>query len=492
MKKLAILNFITSMFIAFSGVSQNIKLTSEQDYKSGTRGIYPLADGTFYSYTFNPNLVLLIFKDEDATPIEKNLKLAANGVKGDFDEFVIVNNKLYVLFETKKVQHLSLYAQEIDQSGELVGEPKELHSYEIVKKQEYGYFIGMHLRRGRFNVILSQNKKYLLVENNDNIIGAQDGEFRFKVFDENLNAVNEGAYFLRSAVSTAVINSQYLSNTGEFFLSARIFEKGSTKGLAGAKQVICSFIGGKLTECNLEVDEKGLLDFKILVKDGLLTCRGFYANDKKNNLADGVFYAEINPIENTVDNIKYDEFQQLQSVAIIEQLDEMEDGSIMMLSQLCFSICAGVQVGFNNVYDQVVVSRFETDGRIKWTQFLGNFFQVSFTNDYVKNVIGYSSKNGVYNVLINRSIKDLEGKNSNDPTSWTKGDKKDIKDNVLVNLELDLSDGAFTTNKIELPMTPGFAMLAEYSCISIDSNIVFLKFGYMSGFGKTCFGRLKL
>lgn len=209
-------------------------------------------------------------------------------------EFVsMVNGSPYVFLSDRVGDKKILYAQKYDTACIPVDDPIKLSEFEVVNN---GW-----KSKGDFNLLFSKSKNFFCVE--FDIPGnREDNEhFGYKVFTSDFEVISQGEYSLPYLKSEAIISKRYLSNTGDYFLSVKVFDDVEKKGLfkesrSVAKVVLMQVTTDGLEEYTIDLEGKKINELTFSSDNNrILTFSGLYGDKVKgSNGVKGVFYFRLN------------------------------------------------------------------------------------------------------------------------------------------------------------------------------------------------------
>lgn len=327
---------------------------------------------------------------------------------GTFEGARVVGGTLLTFLSDRRGDERVLYMQKYSKELEPVDESVHLATYEVEKLVD----------RGWFDVIKSKNEKYFAVVWE---IPAKKGErdrYGFKIFDTELNVINEGDYRLPFDAEYSSIHNHQLSNNGEYFISITEYKVGERRGVfrndLEFKAVhIFHIAEDGLQDFTLDVDEKRIHALAISAeKDSVLTITGIYGPQDAAGV-EGVFFQRVNLFSREVLSEGFKEFDKdfitqdwsdrdLQRAErremrgkgepqlynyIMREAVIMDDGSIVgTMEQYYVQIRATPtsQTGdysntYQYYYNDIITYKINPDGEFEWVDKIDKY-QVS-TND---------------------------------------------------------------------------------------------------------------
>ena len=138
-----------------------------------------------------------------------NANMVAEKSVGNFEGARIIGGKLVTFLSDKRDYKNNFFMQVYNKELDKEGEPVKLASYDLDK--------GM--KKGWFGIRISSNEKFFGVV--WVIPGKKDNrdKYGFKIFDVELNVINEGEYPLPFDPKLSTINEHHISDNGEYFFS---------------------------------------------------------------------------------------------------------------------------------------------------------------------------------------------------------------------------------------------------------------------------------
>lgn len=213
MKK--IINFVFSLLLTVASFAQT---TFDIDWGelSLSNGklvqTIPSDSGEFYSLSWSGGRIAgsyLVTKYKGLVQENKGkIKLAVNKSYANFEGIRVVNGKLAVFLSDKIDGQNNFFIQYFGEDLKPDGDPILLASYELDFSKGHG----------NFDIIASEDEKYFGVV--WELEGKRDekGVYGFKIFDQELNVINDGEYPLPYQAELCTIHSHYVSNQGDYFL----------------------------------------------------------------------------------------------------------------------------------------------------------------------------------------------------------------------------------------------------------------------------------
>lgn len=254
--------------------------------------ILPDSLGNFYALRWVGGALMGSYKvsrHEDLEQVARgSISLQVPGGIGSFEGLQLIGDRPVVFLSDKRGDTRLLFMQEYSKDLEKKNDPIELASYDVNKL----------IDRGWFDVIQSNNGKYFAVI--WEIPGKKEERDRygFKIFDTDMNEINEGDYRLPFASDLSTIHGHYLSNAGDYFLSISEYEavdRGSI--FRDNREFVALHIyhiaQDGLQDYTLDVDDRRIVAMTMsTASSDSLTITGIYGK-KDTPGVDGVFYQRI-------------------------------------------------------------------------------------------------------------------------------------------------------------------------------------------------------
>lgn len=338
-----------------------------------------------------------------------NIKLVVNKSYANFEGVRVVNGKFAVFLSDKWDGQDNFYIQFYDNELKPQGDPILLASYEL----------DFSKGKGAFNVIASEDENYLGVV--WELAGKRDekGIYGFKIFDQNLNVINDGEYPIPYAAELSTIHTHYVSNQGDYFLVISEFSEPPTKGFFKNYQNYKALHIFHITDTGLQDFKLNLSGRRIealtITSDErqIFTITGVYGDEKIEGVS-GVFHQQIDYQSGKVLQEGFMKFDEAfitenwsdRTKKRAERLEEkgraedpklynykmrnartLEDGSVigtMEQNYVQLMSNADIRTGQTNdtyyyYYNDIIVYKINLEGKFDWVKRI-NKYQIS-TND---------------------------------------------------------------------------------------------------------------
>lgn len=252
----------------------------------------PNDSGAFYSLRWSGGRVAgsyQVSKHVDFKVVETGkIKLVVNRSYANFEGAKVINGKFAIFLSDKSDGGNHLYIQHYDEQLKPEGEAILLASYDL----------NTSTGKGAFNVILSENEKYIGIVWEIEGRRENNAVYGFKVYDLDFNVVNDGEYPLPFKPELSTIHSHYISNQGDYFLVISEYEESENKN------IFKSYLNYKAVHI-FHITDDGLQDFTldlggkrveemVVTSDDkqVFTITGMYGEDNVAGIS-GVFHQQI-------------------------------------------------------------------------------------------------------------------------------------------------------------------------------------------------------
>ena len=207
-----ILYMILQLSCSFAQTAYEIDWSELEMSKGRLIQTIPIGSGEYYTLTWSGGKIGGSYKVSKYSNLKfinsGKIRLVVNKSYASFEGVRIVYGKLAVFLSDKQDGKDNFYIQFYNDQLKPEGDPILLASYDL----------DFSKGKGMFNVIASQDQKYLGVV--WELPGRRDekGVYGFKILGQNLEVVNEGEYPIPFKAELSTIHSHYISNQGDYFL----------------------------------------------------------------------------------------------------------------------------------------------------------------------------------------------------------------------------------------------------------------------------------
>lgn len=254
--------------------------------------LYPLSYSDFYTTRLQGSALmssLYLSKHSNfAVTTRGKIKPKLENGYGMIEEVKIINGSPIVFISDKKEGNNTLYYQKYDNTCMPVGLPVKISSYQMPKGWK---------RKGSFYVHLSENKEFVCVDYEIPGSKSERDRFGYKVFSNGFDLVSEGEYELPYESDLVQISNNYLSNTGDYFLVAKIFQRNESKKIFRSindlqKMVLMQVTPSGVEEFDLELQDGKRISDMTMSSDNnrIMTFTGLYGSGTGIN---GVFFYQL-------------------------------------------------------------------------------------------------------------------------------------------------------------------------------------------------------
>ncbi len=404
-------------------------------------------------------------------------EIKVNGSPATYEGSAILGEK-YVVFlsdKDKKSDQNSFFLQEYSNEIEPVGPTIELASYDMSdRKRRF---------QGDFKFRQSRDREYLAVI--WTLPGQKDEEFSygFRILNSKLETVSEGTYEVPFDQRRFAINSFYLSNTGDLFVTVTEYGEAEKKGLF-------KHVANQKATHIYQITEEGLDDMVIDLEgkrirqmavnsdnNQIFTIAGIYGEPDKGGVK-GLFYLKLDFKNKEITTEGFDEFgddfitqdwsdrqknkmekkkakgkdvePKLYNYSM-RQVEVLDDGGIVGSMEQYYVVVntyrdprtGATTTTYTYYYNDIITFKVGPDGGFDWKEKLQKR-QVS-TNDggYFSSYCRFLDGDKLYFIF-----NDNE-KNYDESGDFIDGDKLynstiSKRKNVVAVVAVDLEDGAYT------------------------------------------------
>lgn len=288
-------------FCAFFSAAQNDSTHAIPDVRWGEMNskqgtllyLLPGGENKFYALRWSGGRLFGHYKVTKHENLElvnsAKVRLVAEESIANFEGASVIDDKFVVFLSDKRDRKNHFYLQEFDENLEKSGDVQLLAFYDLEKNQKTGSF--------RFRT--SPNRKFFGVI--WEIPGKKDvrDTYGFKIFDLDMNVINEGEYKLPFESDLSKIHEHLISNTGDYFICLSEFEKSERKTLFASKTEykalhiyrINDDLG--LQDFTLDLDGRPVVALAMSASENnTFTLTGVYSNAAQSGVA-GVFYQKL-------------------------------------------------------------------------------------------------------------------------------------------------------------------------------------------------------
>lgn len=415
MKRLLLIPLVLMIFL--SGLQAQIKIgpisiNHGQEIEEDKEKIIVIAgeanDRIYTLATKGKNYFIKVFSSAEMELLSVNEVVLDefNGKDVEFDDIQVLNDKIYVLGSVfdKSDDTNNLFGFEVSKEGKLTGAKKNLFSTEVTKKREQGAFYFKKSPEGNLLLILHAS----LFDKEELI------QYEIKLIDENLNTVashlEQIPFTDRNDLEFSITDFD-VNVMGDIFLATNesYRDKDAKENIEKFEVHLFKAKNNYKKEIvKIDFTNKEVINCELMAtRDGLVNLVGFYSgvrnNGRPNKELEGVYAAVVNSNTNEVNNLKFTEFdmdtkikllgerrakkgKDVKPMYVTHSLIEKEDGGLILLSeyqQILVGRTSGIgPLGVTPViYDnnEIIVTSFNPDGSVKWTNVLAKDQQAAFS-----------------------------------------------------------------------------------------------------------------
>ncbi|XOV69259.1 MAG: hypothetical protein ACFHU9_08745 [Fluviicola sp.] len=237
---------------------------------------------------------------------EGKLELKApNGSIASFEAATMVGEKFVVFLSDRQEGQNLFFMQEYGTNMEPSSEPEELASYTLESKRRKF--------QGTFNIYQSENRDYFAVVWTIPGRREEQATYGFKIYDANLELLNEGEYEVPFQEQFSTINGFYLSDFGDLFVTITEYEESDEKKLFRSftdyvSVHIYHLKGGDIEEMEIDLDGKRVEAISFNSdNDRIFVITGIYG-EKEASGVKGLFYLKADFKKQTILDEGFEEF----------------------------------------------------------------------------------------------------------------------------------------------------------------------------------------
>lgn len=474
MKKFLALTIVLAC--TFMSNAQNYKINWSEIQKANGRmfNILPVEGSDFYTLRWAGGLLgsqVIARHDNFVNVDSKKIAMKVESGMASFEGVQLIGERLIVFLSDRAEGKNHFFMQEYGKDLMPKGPSKEIATYDLEKGRN----------RGSFEVITSRDKTFFGVV--WSIPGKKDmkDHYGFKIMDSELNEVSSGDYDLPYDPKFCTINENYLSNTGDYFLSLTEFEAGEKKLLrtyADYKAVhILHITPDDIEDMKIDLDGKRI-EAMVMNSDNdkVFTIAGVYGDKGKAGVT-GLMYLRANFSKKEIINEGFEKFEkdfvtqgwsdrqkekaekreakgkgepQLYNY-VMRQTEVLSDGSIVGSLEQYYVVVhtytdpktGATRTTYTYYYNDIIAFKVGTDGGFDWLTKI-NKTQIS-TNDsgYLSSYLRFID-NGKLCFVFNDNVANYdEAGRFVKPEKGVASASFSKKRNVVAIVEMDLADGSF-------------------------------------------------
>ena len=201
---------------------------------------------------------------------KKKIRLTVNKSIATYEGARVLNGKFVLFLSDKRDGNNNLFMQTFSDELEQPEKSIKLAEYEL------------SINKGEFRILQSPDKKYIGVAWYINPKRGEREVYGFKVFDSLLNLVNEGEYPLPFEADLSTINTQIITNSGDYLMAVTEYQK-NEKGIFFKNQLNYKALHV------LRINDDGLQDFQIDLKERRVEAISMAIGDNNNFIVTGIY-----------------------------------------------------------------------------------------------------------------------------------------------------------------------------------------------------------
>jgi hypothetical protein len=382
----------------------NLKITYGEEIKDSKNKIIKIAgeaNDKIYALTLkDKSFFLKVFSAGDMKVLSENPIVipADNDRDVDFEDIYMLNDRLFIIGSVfhKKTKVFTLVGVEVFPNGNLAKNNIVLFDAEVESKS----------KRGGFYYRMSPDNDALLIMHASNFKKEDAVKYEVKLFDENLNTLfahSEKVTFEPNKKDHEFFIPDFDVNVNDdvFLVINEGYRDSKTKTKHERFEVHAFKKDKKYAKevIDINIKDKELINCKMMATaNQTLQLVGFYSsvrpNGKANKELKGVYHASLNINNNSVNQLKYNEFdydtkvkligkrradkgKDVQPLYNIHSIIEKNDGGLIVLSEYQL-VMVGQSSGIgplaftpvNYIKNEVIVTSLNADGSIAWSNVL--------------------------------------------------------------------------------------------------------------------------
>jgi len=230
---------------------------------------------------------------------------APNGSPANFEAATMVGGKFVVFLSDRQEGENKFFMQEYGSNMEPSNEPEELASYVLESKRRKF--------QGTFNIYQSENRDYFAVVWTIPGKKEEQATYGFRIYDKNLELINNGEYEVPFEEQFSSINGFYLSDFGDLFVTITEYEESDEKKLFRSYTDYVSvhiyhLQNGDIEEMEIDLDGKRVEAMSFNSdNEKIFVITGIYG-EKKSSGVKGLFYLKADFKKQEILNEGFEEF----------------------------------------------------------------------------------------------------------------------------------------------------------------------------------------
>lgn len=230
---------------------------------------------------------------------------APNGSPANFERATMVDGRFVVFLSDKQDGENKFFMQEYNSKMEPVGKGTELASYTIESRR-------MRFK-GSFDIYQSENRDYFAVVWTIPGRREEHSTYGFKVFNKNLELINEGEYEVPFQEQFSDIDGFYVSDYGDLFVTVTEYKESDRKNVFRMLTDYVAVHIYQLKEGDFETMKIDLEGKRVEAmsfnsdNDKIFAITGIYGDEDFNGVS-GLFYMKVDFKKQEVLNEGFEEF----------------------------------------------------------------------------------------------------------------------------------------------------------------------------------------
>lgn len=367
------------------------------------------ANGKIYTLaTRKKGYYIKVFKSEDMSLISTN-EIEMKDFKDkepEFEDIAVLDGKIFILGSVydKKAKVANLLAVEISEDGKLTSNTKKLFSTQVTKNRE----------RGAFYIKESPGADRLLILHAALFDKEEVIQYEIKLINNNLDIMAEHLEKVpfndRKGLEFDIADFDVNYNDDIFIVINESYRDKKTKTNNEKFQLhtFMSANGFQKEVIDIAFTDKEIINCEMLADDtGKVRLVGFYSSVRKNGKANkelkGVYASVVNVNSNSVDQLKFNEFdldtkikligerrakkgKDVKPLYVTHSLVQKDDGGLILLSEYQLIIlgrASGIgPLSFTpvtHINNEIIVTSINSDGSVEWSNVIAKKQKAAYT-----------------------------------------------------------------------------------------------------------------
>jgi hypothetical protein len=442
----------------------------------GEYGVFHVQGGDFFRFKKRmfSSAKLIRYSDFIQSSVGKLNNKVPTG-SGYIISTIIVKDKLTAFISDKKDGKNTLFLQKYSNNC-IPSKPIEIFSYDLPG--------GRSKYDGGFHIVQSKDRSHFVVVYNLPGKKEEKEKIGFKIFDSEYEIISEGSYIPKYDALKFEITREYLSNTGDYFISANVLTEARKSGLFQRdkskieKIIIMHVTSEGVDEMDLDLNEsedRYISDFAFSSDENeLLTFTGSYSGIKTAGTK-GIFFFQLNFATKEVLNEGYNEFSKdfitqdyterekkrsdkaeakgkgepTLSQYDVREMHTLPTGEMIGLLEQYYvtqhTTCdskGNCRTTYYYHYNNIIAYKINTDGKFEWTKMIHKYQTSTNDGGRLSSFASFFSE-GTLKLMFNDNLANynaagkyiIKGNNNFKATSYR------TKDACVAKIVLDVENG---------------------------------------------------